>query len=334
MRKRAFLAAVILLLQVMCHFAQAVDDTVGEETALAEKAGVKKEEKAKDPHGDSTLCISCHTSAAGGKNALLFGGNVSQLCQSCHDGRLAGSESHPSELTPSAEIAQRIPSDLPLYDGMLTCLSCHDIASRCKAEQTTAIPNRNFLRGLQGYPSPALCFRCHAQENYPLFDVHDQLAGGKMKTDTCGWCHIGVPDVNAGFGKSDSYVLRSKSYALCTGCHPKEMEHPADSPHLGLVPSPKTLCYMYAYEIQPKMRLSIRQLLEYTRAAGRAPRSIPLDDNGGITCYSCHNPHEKGLLPYSNPRSIGADTKQAQNHRLRAREDNICIVCHDKGSTP
>ena len=86
--------------------------------------------------------------------------------------------------------------------------------------------------------------------------------------------------------------------------------------------------YMSAYEMQLQMRLPFEQLLKYVRAAKRAPRTIPLDENGGITCYSCHNPHENGLLPSWNPRSVGAESKHALSSRLRARGGNVCIVCH------
>jgi hypothetical protein len=91
------------------------------------------------------------------------------------------------------------------------------------------------------------------------------------------------------------------------------------------------MSYMSAYEIQNKMHLPLKQLLEYVKAAKRAPRFVPLDENGRITCYSCHNPHEKGIFPNDNPRSIGAEPKKATNHRLRVHEGDIaCRACHQK----
>ena len=88
---------------------------------------------------------------------------------------------------------------------------------------------------------------------------------------------------------------------------------------------------MSAYEMEPKMHLPFKQLLEYVQAADRAPQSFPTDERGRITCWSCHNPHEKGLLPGWNPRSIGAEPKKATNHRLRAHEgDYACRACHQK----
>ncbi len=291
---------------------------------------VNNEEPVENPHGDPALCSSCHTSAVAGRDALRFDGNVSQLCQSCHDGRLAAREVHPVDLAPSAAIAQEIPSDFPLKDGMLTCLSCHDISWDCKTGQPAAVTNRNLLRGTRVSHPLEFCFRCHEQENYRSFNAHDQLEAGKAKTDTCVWCHVRVPDVGSRLEEGASYALRSKSFGVCSNCHRVAKDHPTGDSHMSATPSAKMMWYMSAYEIQPQMLLPFEQLLEYVRAAKRAPRSIPLDENGRITCYSCHNPHEKGLLPNWNPRSVGAEPKQAANHRLRAREGIACRACHEK----
>jgi hypothetical protein len=95
-------------------------------------------------------------------------------------------------------------------------------------------------------------------------------------------------------------------------------------------PSAEMVQYMSAYEMKSKMRLPLAQLLEIARATKRTPRSIPLDEAGRITCSSCHNPHEKGLLPGGNPRAVGAEPKQAANHRLRIPQGSVCVACHQK----
>ena len=92
----------------------------------------KTQDVAPNPHRDSGLCSLCHTSAAGGRETLRFGGSVSQLCQSCHDGRRAIREAHVVDITPSPTLARKIPSDFPLAGGALTCLSCHDVAQNCR----------------------------------------------------------------------------------------------------------------------------------------------------------------------------------------------------------
>jgi predicted CXXCH cytochrome family protein len=277
------------------------------------------------------MCSSCHTSNNGGRGALIFGNNIPQLCQSCHDGQQATREVHPVNLIPSTAIARRIPYDFPLKDGKLTCSTCHNITWSCPKERPATMPYNNFLRGAPTPHPLAFCFNCHIQENYRPFNVHDQIDAGKVKTETCLWCHISTPDVNSNIREAASYGLRGKAFDLCINCHSVPAGHPTGNPHMYSTPSAEMMSYMSAYEMQHKMNLSLKQLLGYVQAAKRAPRLIPLDENGRITCYSCHNPHEKGLLPNGNPRSVGAEPKEAKNHRLRIHEGDIaCRACHQK----
>jgi len=283
-----------------------------------------------EPHGDPALCSACHTSATGARDALRFAGNTSQLCRSCHNGRLAPDETHPVDMAPSAQMARRIPSVFPLQNGTLSCLSCHDVTWHCKPGRPTTLPNRSFLRGDPVSHPIAFCFQCHERQNYRPFNAHDQLEAGKIKTDTCAWCHIGIPDVKSRLAEGASYALRSESFGVCNNCHLVNKGHPTGDPHMYATPPAEMIWHMSAYEMQPQMHVALKQLQKYVRAAKRKPRSIPLDEKGRITCYSCHNPHEKGLLPGWNLRSVGAEPKQATNHRLRAHGGIACRACHQK----
>jgi len=290
----------------------------------------RKAEPVENPHGDLAACSRCHSSPAGRRGNLRFEGNVSQLCLSCHDGLHAGREGHPVDVVPTATTASRISPEFPLDNGMLTCSTCHDIVRQCKTGRPVAGPQQDFLRGPEALHGLKFCFHCHSAESNRPFNAHDQLAAGKPKTEACIWCHTGVPDVNARSQENDSHALRSRSYAMCSNCHTVAEGHPNDAPHMGATPSAEMMWYMSAYEIQPRMNLPLKQLVEYVRAARRMPRSIPLDEQGRITCYSCHNPHEQGLLPAQNPRSTGSERKQAENHRLRGRKGQFCTACHQK----
>jgi hypothetical protein len=284
---------------------------------------------SRNPHRDIASCLACHTSGEGGRDTLRFNGDVLQLCQSCHDGRLATQEVHAVNLAPSATMAQRIPADLPLEGGVLTCLTCHDVARTCSGKPPAQPSDPGFLRGAGKSDRLTFCFRCHAPEDYRPFNPHDQLEAGKPKPDVCAWCHVGTPQIDSQPVKPASYGLRAASARLCKNCHAVAETHPVVS-HMGALPSTEMKWHMSAREMEPKMRLPLEQLVEYARAAKREPRSIPLEQDGRVTCHSCHNPHEKGLLPEENPRSVGAEPKKAANHRLRVRIGKLCTVCHQK----
>ncbi len=283
-----------------------------------------------NPHRDAALCSSCHASGVGSPRNLRFAGGISKLCRSCHDGQLATREAHPVDIMPSDAMARRIASEFPLENGRLTCSTCHDVTAQCGADRPAAGPKRRFLRRADVSGPLEFCFRCHVRENNRPFNAHDQLEAGQPKADVCIWCHIGVPDVDSRSQEDVSRGLHKKSIGVCANCHPVTKGHPNGGSHMGAIPPEAMMSYMSAYEIQPRMNLPLNRLLEYVRAAKRAPRSIPLDENSRITCYSCHNPHEKGLLPNWNPRSVGSEPKQSVNHRLRARDGQLCIACHQK----
>jgi len=287
-------------------------------------------EAGRNPHGDPTRCGVCHRPVVDDRRALRFDGNVLQLCRSCHEGRLAPREVHPVDLMPSEAILQRIPSEFPLAGGRLTCLTCHDLSGDCTTGPPIPALNRNALRGNRVPNSFLFCFHCHAKESYSSFNVHDQLEAGETKADTCLWCHTDVPDVNSPDEAKVPYGLRGTPATLCRNCHRMMEDHPAGRPHMNATPTSEMMWQMSAYEMQSKMRLPFAQLREYARVAGRSPRSMPLDENGRITCTTCHNPHAKGLLPSRNPRSVGSESKHAANRRLRSPEGKICAACHQK----
>ena len=317
-RSRGFSALVAILL-------------LGQMSSGGQNANTKEKPLANNPHGDTALCTACHTSVLGGRDTLSFGGNISQLCGSCHDGRHAKREAHPVGLVPSSTIQKRISSDFPLDHGRLTCLTCHDVVPDCTTRQPATISRRYFLRGEPVFDPLTFCFDCHIRQDYQPFNVHDQLDSGQIKKDTCLWCHVNVPDSGSDLTKLTFRKLRSSGPELCSNCHSVPAGHPAGNPHMQTTPPTQMQWYMSAYEMEPGMHLPFNQLLEYVQAANRVPQSFPMDEQGRITCWSCHNPHEKGLLPVWNPRSFGAEPQKATNHRLRAHAGDLaCRACHQK----
>lgn len=296
----------------------------------ASMVNTSQAEAAPNPHGDASLCFHCHTSTQRGRVALKFAGDTVKICRSCHDGKLSAKEAHPVGITPSPVIAARMGSRFPLEDGKLGCLTCHDITRHCGTERRPTLPSRSYLRGTAVSHPMEFCFKCHDRANYRPFNPHDQLKDGRIKTDICGWCHSSVPNVDSRLKEKASYALRSESSGVCSNCHLLKKDHPTGTRHMDAKLSAEMKWHISAYEIQPRMRLPYKQLLEYVKAAKRSPRLIPLDKKGRIACYSCHNPHEEGLLPDWNLRSVGAEPKKATNHRLRTYGSVGCRTCHDK----
>ena len=52
---------------------------------------------------------------------------------------------------------------------------------------------------------------------------------------------------------------------------------------------------------------------------------LPLDDEVKITCVTCHNPHEKGVIP------LDRDSAQGAGELFKQRFSTIlCKACHDQ----
>jgi hypothetical protein len=245
-----------------------------------------------------------------------MGANVTEFCQSCHDGEKAKREFHPVGLKPSSRIATQIPQYIPLHEEKLSCLSCHEILMQCTENPRNVQLNKNFLRGDSRLSE--FCSQCHIEEDARPFNAHDQLDDyGEPKEEVCLWCHVEVPEVTPAMKDSTEFGLRRESHVICGNCHPMPGEHPVGGNHILAKPSVTTLRRMAEY-----VGISFGQYWD--------AQVFPLDDRGRITCFSCHNPHQSGLFPSSNPRSLGAEPVQAVNKRLRRKtpEDNTCQTCH------
>jgi len=278
------------------------------------------------PHGDPERCTACHVPEEAGEfSTLLFDDNVMALCQSCHDGKKAPREVHPVAVS-VASMAERIPSEFPLCEGQMTCLTCHDMAKSCQGPENQAM----FLRGAPGNRRVDFCGHCHGSDQAKPFNVHDQKDADHLKTESCLWCHVGPWDTETPGYENPEYLLRPYGTKLCENCHAVASDHPAGGPHVNQEPSEAMVWYMAAHEMRARMSLPFKDLLQYVKAAKRMPRTLPLDANSRITCYTCHNPHETGVIRGSNPRALGAESKRATGHRLRtSKKGQMCQACHN-----
>ena len=86
-------------------------------------------------------CALCHATH-GSKTIPLVKKPITELCAECHPGRKAPAE-HRVDITPSMKV-----KGLPLQDGKMTCVTCHD-------------PHSNQFGKLLRRKTMELCQVCH-----------------------------------------------------------------------------------------------------------------------------------------------------------------------------
>ena len=85
------------------------------------------------PHAEPSSCPSCHTEvptpeeASAGRYSLR-GDSIDETCCICHITKckpIEGKKNHPSNINRWNREEMRAPATLPMFDGYLTCLTCH-----------------------------------------------------------------------------------------------------------------------------------------------------------------------------------------------------------------
>ena len=259
-----------------------------------------------DIHYTGQHCTECHekTPKEGGNAFLKYNGDFIQLCR-CH-GYTPGTYIHPVDIVPSAEKRAKIPADFPLKNGIVTCTTCHDIYLQCQKKPQYKLLNKRFLRGAPYVSRTTLCFKCHDEKKYTMLDPHNQLTeSGAIVIEKCLYCHVEKPDEkNATF---QQVKLIGKLEVLCFRCHFKQSRfHPINANHLR-IPSAEILYMMK--ESEKKYGII-----------------LPLDYEGKVTCPTCHNPHERGVIPGEKAGAQGASEKYRL--RLAGKGLQICVACH------
>jgi hypothetical protein len=248
-----------------------------------------------NPHGGKIFCLACHpdTPQPGSPIVLRFPGNSLRLCQRCHQ----GVEHHPLGVK-SAPLTWKMDfSQMPLENDGVVCITCHKPPECLGA---VGRENPRFLRGGPYNTIEEFCQRCHEGKTFSSLNPHDQIdEGGTIYQKKCLYCHVTVPSTTGG---SEGLRYTDTLTALCVSCHPA-------SPH----PNVDHLVQM------PAAMLS--NLREYEE---RRMVRLPLDDDR-VTCVTCHNPHERGLL--KGPAGVGADEEK----RMRLTTFNEqCTPCHGR----
>ncbi len=263
-------------------------------------------------HFNENYCTECHLQQAtvGGSVRLRYN-NYTQTCR-CH-GYAPDTYTHPVDIPLSAEKKAVIPAEFPLVDDKITCNTCHNMVLQCDPKYKLKHHNKTFLRTDSSMGRTFLCFQCHKEDQYKMLNPHTQLdTSGAINPESCLYCHEIKPDEQHATLESrkngeDTVHLVGDLETLCLRCHPNRIEsHPLNKNHL-VKPSEN---------VASRMHWSERNLWIL----------LPLNNEGKITCITCHNPHERGVIPTDKAASAGASDKG----RLRKAwgGGSICVVCH------
>lgn len=240
-------------------------------------------------------CMPCHGIEKPHMGGAVFAPefDVSDACLDCHDYQ---EKHHPVDVVP----ANTASYPFPLYDGKIKCLTCHEIHGGIEREGT-----RMLLRGGPYQDRRKICFRCHVREAYASIDPHKMLDDQKRVRKVngkavCLICHSKTPDPATDL--TENVRFRADIGFLCWRCHPP-MPGNFFNMHFLVTPSAKTLNKM-------------------NEAEERFNVILPTVPRGRVTCSTCHNPHQKGVIQRI-AAAKGADNKS------KLRLPNICFACHE-----
>lgn len=196
-------------------------------------------------------------------------------------------------------------------------------------------PLKRFLIGSSPFtPSRKIdvCFECHKKNKYRICDPHTQInEKGNIIEEKCLYCHLEKPDEKrATFKIHRSEIKFNRDIEMiCMGCHGAkqyQLAHPFNANHL-LKPSAEMSLMMKKTEKQFGI-------------------IFPLDYDGKIMCATCHNPHQRGVIPNERDAAGGAgekgrirlpgqvDSAMAKGvseefmTRITNFEHKICLACH------
>ncbi len=152
------------------------------------------------------VSVSGAAESARGANATAVAATMdSRNCVSCHV--FTKTLSHPVGVMPS----MRVPDSMPLEDGRVTCLTCHDGTMASGHSDRRAI-GLDFLRGSEF--AETLCTQCHGASNSQV-----PHAGAAIKA------HLTSSTIKAGVEQLDSESVS------CMGCHDGTAASDAGSNH-------------------------------------------------------------------------------------------------------
>jgi hypothetical protein len=250
------------------------------------------------PFQHTVACKRCHEGEAEvGKPSLRNPDDPSVACKSkrCHGRETAGNH-HPSSTEPGpfGTTGEMDPA-FKLYEGKMECLTCHQVHSG--DDYSRGNGTKYFLAGGPYRNRREICSRCHNWEEFRKINPHNSMIDEESNLDygTCLMCHATSPDPNTD-GPGDVRFRASIPF-LCWRCH-----------------SPMGGKFFWSHFLkEPAQRMQDK-------------KHLLLDYKGRVTCSSCHNPHQPGVIIYGVGKK-GAGKKGLQRFGIQMTPD-FCYACH------
>jgi len=282
-----------------------------------------------NPHWQADGCASCHK-MVNDKPQAITAAAIDRTCLKCHDGEHASAEIHPIA-RPLDVNRYTLPPQWPLVEGRLSCVTCHDIRSACKALSDTPPQDPMFLRNrenvdLNNAANHDFCQYCHTS-SAKRFNPHLVLDSNQQVIENrCLFCHEKVPDHNS-MNRSGNSQLRFPQIVLCKSCHPNHKEI-LKGGHLDVKVKDDFAAYMRAREIVGLLGEPSVALLTQLKAQHARPTHMYLEPDGGVMCATCHNPHPEGLFPIGSALYYRAMHVQDGRPISPVHEQSFCRNCH------
>ncbi len=275
---------------------------------LSAPAAVCIADEAVNPHWTGAHCMECHTSD---NRTLRESGDIIALCNRCHNENAAPMETHPFGMAPSEDIRNNIPSAWPLQDETVTCITCHDALVQMYRNPAARAADSAFVRGEPRDTLSGFCFVCHRKESFRKTNPHrsQRDESGGINRDACLFCHRSVPDPERVKNTGGVTFIAGRS-ELCIDCHAdKRAAHPARENHL--------------------LSIGRDRSSAIANAAASAGIDLPVH-SGAISCGTCHNPHEPGIIS-RKAAAAGAGEDKMLRHPAGTE---ICTACHPDRALP
>ena len=280
-----------------------------------------------NPHWNSDRCDSCHEQRDG-RLAPIPAQAVDDLCISCHDGIKGPADPHPIGRPARGEHVTT-PEDWPTVDGMVGCMTCHDVEGHCKRGARRPAVNTVLLRQYDPQHPLEYCTICHESDVGQRFSPHRQRdASGKVREDACLFCHTQAMKIPADGRRRFEPHLRDETSQLCLNCHSKHWDLSTKG-HVDRPVTPKIRKWMLMRQLSYEFDESADELAKLASQPDRRPARLPLGD-GKVTCYSCHNPHYAGMFAAGSELGALASEPQDRASALRENWIDLCSECHQR----